>query len=202
MAKGTVCDVKVLEEQRKCSSNNVLVRQRFAACSGWDDTCVVSGAVQAWSPWTVAESCGNGAVCNAVAGTPTCAAAAPCTSASHCDDGNACTVDACDEGLGCTNKAKDAGPCGTGAGCQPEGKCDSGQCTLPPANCNDFNPCTADECSVDGQGCVFLPTSQDLPIISLNNEPERTIQTSKNQTNRVSGLSRTMRLCRFLVVWA
>ena len=70
---------------------------------------------------------------------------APCSGASQCDDGDACTVDTCEAGA-CVHAALDCGadPCASGT-CDPERGCVSaGHYGMPCAD--DGNPCTLDQC--------------------------------------------------------
>ena len=84
-----------------------------------------------------------------VDGGGTDAARPDCTTAAHCDDGNACTIDLCDEGL-CTNAPDDA-LCTDG----PDGFCDA-------VNGCQYSECTAATCVAapcgtamcDGSTCV------------------------------------------------
>ncbi len=74
-----------------------------------------------------------------------------------CDDSNPCTDDGCDKKLGCVHPDDDTNPCDDGEPCNGTDICQAGTCVPQPApDCNDKNPCTADECA-PGAGCQNLP---------------------------------------------
>jgi hypothetical protein len=77
-----------------------------------------------------------------------------------CDDSNPCTIDFCDESIRhCSNDPAplNGAACDDGRWCTgPDGKdrCEAGQCTGPPRNCNDDNECTDDLCDDVNDRCV------------------------------------------------
>jgi len=106
--------------------------------------------------------------------------AAPCHSSADCDDGNPCTSDTCEGFAGCSySNDPDGTSCDDGLFCNGNESCQDGTCTggTPPcvdqahcdeladtclpcivnAECDDFNPCTMDECADDV--CVFTPVA-------------------------------------------
>lgn len=88
---------------------------------------------------------------------PSCAS---CSSASQCDDSNACTDDTCDPVSGCSNTPNTL-PCDDGNPCTTADVCSSGACLGQiPLECDDANPCTDDSCLADGS-CVN--TANSLP---------------------------------------
>src|SRR5262249_37998522 len=121
--------------------------------------------------------CGQGNTCTVETGC------ARCSTATQCDDGDACTTDVCessvcgsfvvpdckhcttaadcDDGNTCTTETCDAGVCGhrAVAGCRP--------CTTA-TDCNDGNPCTSDVCGASRScelttiaGCRRCTTATD-----------------------------------------
>ncbi len=104
-------------------------------------------------------------------GTKTCSDSDPCTvdscdpqagclfTLSHsCSDGNACTDDLCESFVGC--KFPDNGDtCTDNNACTSGDKCQGGQCEPQAAtNCDDGEPCTADECN-PATGCFKVPSN-------------------------------------------
>ena len=85
--------------------------------------------------------------------------AKPCTSDSDCADASACSDNACSNGacgLAWSTTAtacEDGNACTTGDKCNGAGVCVAGGASL----CNDSNPCTADSCN-PVVGCVFTNT--------------------------------------------
>ena len=74
---------------------------------------------------------------------------------ADCDDGNLCTTDSCDAALGCVNAANSA-PCDDFDACTLGDVCAGGACVSgAPANCDDGNVCTDDECQPLA-GCLHL----------------------------------------------
>lgn len=81
----------------------------------------------------------------------------PCTSASDCNDADACTLDTCVAGV-CARSPVD---CSDGDGCT-EDRCTDGVCTNPPRNCDDGNDCTADSCTA---GACQNPVSASFETV-------------------------------------
>jgi hypothetical protein len=84
-----------------------------------------------------------------------------CTTASQCNDGNACTIDTCvgstclhtpDLGASC----EDNDVCTLTTTCNDQGFCTDG--TAPP--CDDDNPCTIDTCD-PVSGCTHTPVANN-----------------------------------------
>lgn len=106
-----------------------------------------------------------------------------CESAQDCDDDNVCTADTCVKGQ-CIHTSQNQGSfCEDDLFCTGSSLCSLGFCRgvpkgetcglshcredldecvecLTAAQCDDFNPCTSDFCTIDGT-CVFL--NNDLP---------------------------------------
>ncbi len=75
-----------------------------------------------------------------------------------CEDANSCTADTCDVATGkCKFAAIEAG-CDDGSACTTGDTCKDGACTGVAAQCDDLNPCTADNCD-KAKGCVHTPNS-------------------------------------------
>ncbi len=73
--------------------------------------------------------------------------------AVSCDDSNVCTDDDCESGTGCIHTNNEA-LCVDGDACTEGDTCKEGQCEPgPPADCDDSNPCTDDDCD-SGTGCI------------------------------------------------
>ncbi len=71
-----------------------------------------------------------------------------------CDDQNGCTADACDAKVGCTHTSSGILACNDGDPCTVVDACVGSVCKPgTPANCDDFNACTADTCAT-GNGCA------------------------------------------------
>jgi len=91
-----------------------------------------------------------------------------CTTASDCQDQNACTADTCENSV-CVNNPV----CVTAAGCDDQNNCTVDSCQtaccvhtplcLSAADCNDNNACTNDACA---QGCC-----QNAPVPCDDNDP-------------------------------
>jgi hypothetical protein len=135
-----------------------------------DDHCAGSSAdCEPGAPRVCAGACLTGA-CDAGSGCT------PSPSGTHCDDGNACTVDdqcngvdgdctggtpiSCDDGDPCTVdscdavsgcahvQAEDGAACATTDACHAASVCQAGQCTGgEPIACADADFCTVDSCS-------------------------------------------------------
>jgi len=118
----------------------------FAKLSPWGDRSCTE-AGKCFS--TTATKCDDGDACTA----NTCDGQKGCGfTKTGCDDANACTTDACDKKAGCTHKATSA-LCDDGDQCTEKDACAGGFCVGKVRNCNDGNPCTDDSC--DGsKGCV------------------------------------------------
>jgi LmbE family N-acetylglucosaminyl deacetylase len=68
-----------------------------------------------------------------------------------CDDGNPCTRDACVAGTCTGEPVADDTPCGDDDACNGVERCVAGACRrLPPPDCDDGDPCTADACVAPG----------------------------------------------------
>ncbi len=77
-----------------------------------------------------------------------------------CNDDNLCTSDFCDPTKGCTYVLNNA-PCDDGNICTLTDQCSGGECvSTGTMNCNDNNPCTADQCLPDS-GCSFAPNQAE-----------------------------------------
>ena len=95
--------------------------------------------------------CNDGNVCTLydVCGTGACAG----TGLLDCYDGNACTSDTCNPDSGCEH-APDEGECDDSNPCTAQDTCVNGLCLgLAWTDCDDENLCTDDSC-IPGQGCV------------------------------------------------
>jgi hypothetical protein len=72
-----------------------------------------------------------------------------------CDAEGPCMKAVCLPGEGCAQKnVENDVTCSTGDLCEKEGVCEEGICQSLPLSCNDDNPCTADTCDSDLEGCV------------------------------------------------
>ena len=101
------------------------------------------------APCADVDACTVGEVC----AEGTCGGGQP----ANCNDGNPCTDDSCDPAEGCVNTPNTAS-CEDGDICTLNDQCDDGECKGgAPLDCDDDNPCTADQCET-GQGCVHAPT--------------------------------------------
>ncbi|MBP47299.1 MAG: hypothetical protein CMH53_05120, partial [Myxococcales bacterium] len=83
--------------------------------------------------------------------------------AKVCDDGKPCTKDTCNSktgSCGIDNKGLDGQGCDAdGSICTQGDSCVKGVCVAgKPADCNDNNPCTDDQCTPKA-GCVYSPNS-------------------------------------------
>jgi hypothetical protein len=88
---------------------------------------------------------------------------AGCQSASECDDGIACTLDACEGGL-CTHTPRDF-LCDDGVYCDGAERCDPFLgCTATPVACDDGIGCTHDVCDEASHGCVHTPDDGLCPL--------------------------------------
>ncbi len=81
------------------------------------------------------------------------------TTATNCDDSNACTQDACDKLTGCSHTPSQSA-CDDKNPCTDKDTCTSGTCAGTASDCNDENVCTLDAC-VAGTGCTYKPTAGD-----------------------------------------
>src|SRR5439155_441253 len=94
-----------------------------------------------------------------------------CTTATDCDDQNACTTDACNGGVCQSTPIAGCKLCTTDTDCEDQNvctydTCNGGVCSnaaidgckpcTSASNCNDFNACTTDSCS--GGVCVHTNT--------------------------------------------
>jgi parallel beta-helix repeat protein len=97
-----------------------------------------------------------------------------CSSATECDDDDACTLDTCG-GTGQCNHSAVAGCCRTAADCDDGSACTTdgcdtvaGTCLHTPmpgccaasADCNDGNACTSDACNLATRQCIASPISR------------------------------------------
>ncbi len=72
--------------------------------------------------------------------------------APNCEIDDPCLVGACDEMSGCVAvPIADDTPCPDADPCDGAERCQGGECEdAPPLNCDDGDPCTTDDCDVDG----------------------------------------------------
>ena len=71
----------------------------------------------------------------------------------ECDDSNSCTDDSCDKETGCAHEKLDGEGCWDGDFCTINKLCVDGECLGDPMPCDDFNPCTDDDCEPE-TGCI------------------------------------------------
>ncbi|MFT5430118.1 MAG: hypothetical protein ACI9OJ_000791 [Myxococcota bacterium] len=136
---GKTCTDNECDSQTGCKyPNNSAGCEDGNPCTG-PDICQTGGCVAG-----PAVACNDGDPCTA----DSCHPVLGCqnTPQNLCTDGNPCTEDVCEPNQGCTfppnqDSCNDGSVCSTGDKCQG-GSC-SGTATL---NCNDNNPCTADQC--------------------------------------------------------
>ncbi len=101
----------------------------------------------------VAKACDDGNACtvgDACISSGLCASGQP----KVCDDANPCTVDLCDPLQGCVQKEVVGSKCDDGNACTVNEKCDKGQCTGSPRDCDDGLVCSKDSCDKDA-GCQY-----------------------------------------------
>jgi hypothetical protein len=79
------------------------------------------------------------------------------------DDGNPCTADLCEGGATVYEPLAAGSVCYTGA---MSGVCEGGACVVPcesAKDCDDKNPCTADDCALPYKTCVHVADSSIQP---------------------------------------
>lgn len=105
-------------------------------------------------PCTVDGDCDNHNACDGlelcVGGQ--CASGTP----PDCDDDNACTSDGCNPVTGCTHTSDEGEPCDDQNDCTNNDACHDSACGGMVIDCNDGDPCTADDCNPSG-GCTHDP---------------------------------------------
>lgn len=80
----------------------------------------------------------------------------------NCNDGNTCTDDSCHPVQGCQN-TNNVALCDDGNLCTLSDHCANGNCQPgPPPDCNDNNPCTADNC-LPAVGCNHVNLQDGTP---------------------------------------
>lgn len=79
------------------------------------------------------------------------------------DDGNACTIDGCEGGEPTHDALPDGSTCHEG---ERTGTCHDGVCLVPCASandCDDKNPCTAEDCAEPYKVCVYVNVAGPPP---------------------------------------
>ncbi len=157
---GTECD----ESTGRCV--------RLRGCGADTDCAEMACAVASCGARGICEYrslCSEELVCERDSGT-----CVECTTDSHCDDEDPCTIGRCSEERSCVFLPRCEAAC-TDAGacvectetdldaCGPGGSCFEGQCVecASSAECDDGNPCTMDTCSPSFL-CEHIPSSEGM----------------------------------------
>lgn len=130
--------------------------QNDAQCGGGCQGCTL----YLCAPKAQGAPCPDGNPCN---GDELCDGAGTCAAGvgPACDDQSACTADSCDMVNGCQHAPVAAGvACSDGDACNGLETCDAlGACQSgAPLDCDDQNPCTADDCDSVG-ACAHAPVA-------------------------------------------
>jgi RHS repeat-associated protein len=105
---------------------------------------------------TDVNNCGAcGSLCSACSSSCAGGACTPACTASSCDDGNPCTVDACDSHGGCTHKpVSDGTACNDGNACTLTDTCQVGTCVgANPVSCTATDSCHVAACNPATGAC-------------------------------------------------
>ena len=152
---GNLCTTDVCDAAAGC--------QHGAASGACDDgdPCTLSDACAGSACLgTGAKGCGDGNACT----VDSCIPGKGCSNvvSFDCNDLNSCTVDTCDAVVGCMHAIlPDQAPCDDGNACTVWESCVVGSAGAPgclggkPLDCDDQNPCTADQC-LGGSGCQHV----------------------------------------------
>lgn len=126
-------------------------------------SCEPAVSTNSWSP-TSGAPCTDGNVCTSgdlcVSGTCVGEAGAPC------NDSNPCTIDACDGVLGCVYTPTSASFCDDGDACTEADSCTNGLCTGLPVDCDtNAEACEVSWCDAK-LGCRIKPACGPLDVCS------------------------------------